>query len=148
LLRKEVNKLEIVDVTLEQLPEIAAKIASFAENRSVWLLNGQMGAGKTTFIKALCQLWQTTTEANSPSYSIVNEYETINGKTIYHFDCYRLNNEDEAYDIGLEEYIESGNICLIEWSEKIPSFIPTQHLLIQISLNNNSNRIFSVYQNG
>jgi tRNA threonylcarbamoyladenosine biosynthesis protein TsaE len=78
----------------------------------------------------------------------VNEYETKAGGVIYHFDCYRMRSEEEAYDIGLEEYLDSGHLCLIEWSEKIPSLIPAKFLKIEINLYNSTNRHFLVTQNG
>ena len=93
-----------------------------------------MGAGKTTLVKALGTLWGIVDEISSPTYSLVNEYADHSGRTYYHFDFYRINDEEEAYDIGTEEYLYSGDLCLIEWSDKIPSLIPDQYLEISINL--------------
>jgi tRNA threonylcarbamoyladenosine biosynthesis protein TsaE len=89
-----------------------------------------MGAGKTTFIKALAKKLGVTDMASSPTFSLVNEYQTEDGKTLYHFDLYRLNTEEEAYDMGIDEYFYSGNLCLIEWPEKTPNLIPLDHTAI------------------
>ncbi len=142
------TKKEFLDVSLEDLDKLAAEIYEFGRSHSIWLLEGNMGAGKTTFVKHLCQYLNITSAVQSPSFGIVNEYETKSGDTIYHFDCYRMRSEEEAYDIGLEEYLDSGHLCLIEWSEKIPSLIPTKFFKIEINLYNSTNRHFLVTQNG
>jgi len=83
-----------------------------------------MGAGKTTFIKAICEVMGVKETINSPTFSIVNEYEAADGSIIYHFDCYRINKIQEALDLGAEEYLYSGNLCFIEWSENIAPLLP------------------------
>ena len=88
------------------------------------LFNGVMGCGKTTLIKSLVNRLGCTDNVSSPTFSIVNEYK-LKGSTVYHFDFYRIENEFEALDIGLEDYISKNNWCLIEWSEKIPNLIPS-----------------------
>lgn len=100
--------------------------------KNIILFHGQMGAGKTTFIKALAKQLGVTDMTGSPTFSLVNEYGTEDGKTLYHFDLYRLNNEEEAYDMGIDEYFYSGNLCLIEWPEKTPNLIPLDHTAITI----------------
>ena len=85
---------------------------------------GKMGAGKTTFIKAICEEMGVQETVNSPTFSIVNEYEAKNGEIIYHFDCYRINKIQEALDLGAEEYLYSGNYCFIEWPENIDAILP------------------------
>ena len=90
-----------------------------------------MGAGKTTFIKEFVKALGTTDEISSPTFSIVNEYDTERGK-VYHFDFYRLNHEDEALDFGIEEYLYSNQYCLMEWPNKIANFIPDEHHTITI----------------
>ena len=87
-----------------------------------------MGVGKTTFVKALCEVLQVNDTVNSPSFAIVNEYETAQAEKIYHFDFYRLKNVEEAYDMGYEDYFYSGNLCLIEWPEKIDSILPANRI--------------------
>lgn len=100
--------------------------------KNIILFHGQMGAGKTTFIKALAKELGVTDMTGSPTFSLVNEYGTVDGKTLYHFDLYRLNSEEEAYDMGIDEYFYSGNLCLIEWPEKTPNLIPLDHTAISI----------------
>lgn len=90
----------------------------------VYCFYGKMGAGKTTFIKAICEEMGVQVTVNSPTFSIVNEYEAKNGEIIYHFDCYRINKIQEALDLGAEEYLYSGNYCFIEWPENIDAILP------------------------
>ena len=99
---------------------------------TVFAFNGSMGAGKTTFIKAICEELGVTETVNSPTFSIVNEYETEDGRIIYHFDCYRINKMEEALEIGVEEYLYSGKLCLIEWSENIASLLPDSVVNVEI----------------
>ena len=98
---------------LEEISKAAREVISVCGDETIWLFEGVMGAGKTTLIKAICQELGVLNTVQSPTFSIVNEYLTNNGETIYHFDCYRLKNPTEAYDIGVEEYLDSGNLCLI-----------------------------------
>src|SRR3954463_14989598 len=109
------------EASLNDLPEVARAFIKDAKNAKIWLFKGEMGAGKTTFIKVLGQAFGVVDAMSSPTFSIVNEYLTKDEKKIYHFDFYRIRNEAEAYDIGTEEYFYSGNQCFIEWPEKIPS---------------------------
>ncbi len=118
--------------SLADLPSVAAHIVDEMQCPIILLL-GSMGAGKTTLIKALCNVLRVVDEVSSPTYSLVNEYETEAGETIYHFDLYRLNSLEEALDFGVEEYLESENICLIEWPEKIIDFLPETFGVIKIS---------------
>ncbi|MCK9450939.1 MAG: tRNA (adenosine(37)-N6)-threonylcarbamoyltransferase complex ATPase subunit type 1 TsaE [Bacteroidales bacterium] len=94
---------------------------------------GPMGAGKTTLIKSLCKLLQVSDEVNSPTFSIVNEYLTSENDSVFHFDFYRINKVEEAYDIGYENYFYSGNLCLIEWPEKIAQLLPEKHVEVLIN---------------
>jgi tRNA threonylcarbamoyladenosine biosynthesis protein TsaE len=99
-----------------------------------------MGVGKTTLIKQLCKTLGVTSTTSSPTFSLVNEYETIDNQVVYHFDFYRLKNEMEALDMGADDYFYSGNWCFIEWAEKIPSLIPDGHAVITIELVENGKR--------
>lgn len=105
------------------------------------VFDGEMGAGKTTFIKYICKNLGVSDTVSSPTFSIVNEYQTSNN-TIYHFDFYRLNSEEEAHNIGIEEYFYSGNICLVEWAFKIPNLLPSKYLQVKIENNNGIRSIF------
>lgn len=91
-----------------------------------------MGAGKTTFIKAICEEMGVLETVNSPTFSIVNEYETQEGEIIYHFDCYRINKVQDAVDLGAEEYLYSGNYCFIEWAENIEPILPENAVRVTI----------------
>ena len=117
---------------LNELTDVAAELTRAAEGLTVWLVNGEMGAGKTTLVKAICKHILVKEVVSSPTFSIINEYRTEVGQPVFHFDFYRLKKETEAYDLGVNEYFDSGNLCLVEWSEKIPSLIPDHYLNIQI----------------
>ena len=103
-----------------------AKEISTLISHSIILFDGSMGMGKTTLIKALCNRLNVIDTVSSPTFSLINEYKTKDDKSIYHFDCYRLETPEEAYDFGAEEYLDSGSICLIEWAEKIQPLLPQQ----------------------
>ena len=103
-----------------------------------------MGSGKTTFVIALTRILGTSDHVSSPSYSIVNEYKSADGEKLFHFDFFRVKNIYEIMDIGIEEYIDSGNLCLIEWPELIEHFLPEKHLIIHIYNPEKETRIFNV----
>lgn len=115
--------------------EKTAEIVLKNIKHKIVLFDAPMGTGKTTFIKALSKQLGITDMTSSPTFSIVNEYysDTINQR-VYHFDLYRLNEEEEAYDMGMDEYLDSNNWCFIEWPEKTPNIIPDDHSLIQLSV--------------
>ena len=117
--------------SIEQINEVAKTVIS-ANPSKVILFNGVMGVGKTTFIKALCKALGVQDATSSPTFSLVNEYHTITGDVIYHFDVYRLKNENEAYDMGMDEYLYSGAWNFIEWAEKIPSLIPEKYSVLDL----------------
>lgn len=110
---------------LDDLQEVAKKLADSFQT-SVVAFTGNLGAGKTTLIKALCKEFGVQESVSSPTFSLVNEYHSPARSTIYHFDWYRLEEEEEALDMGLEDYLNSGNLCLMEWPEKIRNLIPEQ----------------------
>lgn len=110
---------------LDEIREVARRFLDAMENRTVFAFRGTMGAGKTTFIKALCEELGVQDVINSPTFAIVNEYgPTDDGRLIYHFDFYRINKPEEAYDFGYEDYIYSDALCFIEWPEKIEELLP------------------------
>ena len=131
-----------IEFSLTEINEVAAQV--LAQNpKKVILFNGEMGAGKTTFIKAFSKLLGVNDTMSSPTFSLVNEYQTTQNQKIFHFDVYRIKSEDEALDMGIEEYLYSGNWCFIEWSEKIPNLIPQEHSLITIKMLANGNRLLT-----
>jgi len=131
-------------VRREELGEVAGKFLETAGRYPVWLFYGEMGSGKTTFIKSLCTRLGVTDVMSSPTFSIINEYITKDDRKVYHFDLFRIKNEAEAYDIGSEEYFYSGNLCLIEWPEKIPSLIPAEHAEVSITVENQNQRTIAL----
>ena len=128
------------------LDKIDTAVSHFFDStpNKVVLFNGLMGAGKTTFIKALCKSLGVEDITSSPTFSLVNEYETPDGQRIYHFDLYRINAEVEALDMGIEEYLYSGNWCFIEWPEKIPNLFPPNVTTINIREIENGDRILEI----
>lgn len=133
-------ELHLVSRDLADLGAVAQQLARFAAEVPVWLFEGEMGAGKTTLIQALCRGWGVVGPVQSPTFSLVNEYETTSGETIYHFDLYRLKTETEALDFGIEEYFDSGQRCLVEWPSQIPSLLPPDALQIHIDTDASGHR--------
>lgn len=124
--------------TLSQLPAAAQELLRLFGAEKVVAFEGEMGSGKTTIIKALCDCLGIKDNVSSPTFSIVNEYFTENGETIYHFDFYRLKSLREALDIGVEEYFYSGAYCFIEWPEKIGELLPETALRVFIEKENDA----------
>jgi len=119
--------------SIDELKGAAQELIGFSGSEKIFLFYGDMGAGKTTFIKTLCECLGTNETVTSPTFSIVNEYQGAESK-IYHFDFYRLKNESEALDMGYEEYFYSGNYCFIEWPEKIAGLLPEHYIRIDIKV--------------
>lgn len=122
------------------LPEVAKAILNNLTHKIV-LFEGDLGAGKTTLIKAMLKEMGSADEVSSPTFSIVNEYETPNGK-LYHFDFYRIKSEEEALDFGTDEYIDSGNYCFIEWPDRIENILPEKYHRIKIMADPDARNIF------
>lgn len=135
--------MKIVIPELADLQEAARQlIAQFPSDR-VFLFYGLMGAGKTTFIKVLCEELGVSEGTSSPTFSIVNEYEGAQGP-IYHFDFYRLKDEQEAFDMGYEEYFYSTNYCFVEWPEKIANLLPENARVVKLVVDENLQRIVTI----
>jgi len=128
-----------IEFSLNEIDTVAQQILEQNPERVI-LFEAEMGTGKTTLIKALCKALKVTDTINSPTFSLVNEYETTTAELVYHFDFYRLKSEAEALDFGIEDYLYSGNYCFLEWSEKIPNLIPDKHTVIKIEILDNGNR--------
>ena len=107
--------------------------------------NGDLGAGKTTFIRQLCLEWGVMDNISSPTFSIINQYKSTSKGSVFHFDFYRMEDAKEAMDIGVEEYLDSGQICLIEWGEKIESLLPQENIhIVEISLAADNKRVLEL----
>ena len=129
---------------LNDLEKVAQEIISFGKENDIWLLMGQMGAGKTTLSKELCRQLGVVDLVQSPTFSLVNEYLTKSGNVIYHFDFYRIEDTDELANIGVEEYFDSGNLCLIEWPEKVSELIPDKYLKMFIEVLEDDTRVIKL----
>lgn len=126
---------------LEKIDDIAQSIIEL-KKENVIAFTGEMGAGKTTLIKALCKALNCMDTVSSPTFSLINEYRDNHGKPLYHFDCYRIENEEEAFDFGAEDYLFSNSVCLVEWPENIPSLLPEKHHRIRLEkLDENTRKI-------
>lgn len=128
-------------LSLQELDEAAARFLELAGEQTVIAFSGEMGAGKTTFIQALCRKLGIAVEVNSPTFSLVNEYFTPQGNSIFHFDLYRIESPEELFDMGYEEYFYSGSLCLIEWPEKASNLIPEDALWVRIEIAENEARL-------
>ena len=138
------NKTEYRVSSVADLSRIVKQLISdFSANRVI-LFYGEMGVGKTTLIKFLCKELGVEEHTNSPTFSIVNEYLTSSEKSIYHFDFYRIEEEEEVFDMGYEDYFYSNNYCFIEWPEKIPNLLPNNVAKVILELDEDNNRVIFV----
>lgn len=137
MLRIEINNLN-------HIHEAARTFIDHIGNDTIFAFYGNMGAGKTTFIKAVCEELGVEDVINSPTFAIVNEYLAGNGNTIYHFDCYRINKIVEALDMGCQDYFDSGNLCFIEWPENIAEILPEEAVAVHINVQDNDSRIIEI----
>jgi tRNA threonylcarbamoyladenosine biosynthesis protein TsaE len=129
---------------ISHLPEIVSDIIDFTGDCRIILFEGELGSGKTTIIKSICNHLNVIDNVSSPSFSIINQYLTDGGLTIYHFDFFRIKSVEEALDIGTEEYFYSGDLCLIEWPSKVESLIPGNHVLVNIDVEANESRVLQL----
>ena len=136
--------MEFIAKKPSDLNLLAQQLFTTFPNDNIFVLEGEMGTGKTTFIKAVADYFGVQGEVSSPTFSLVNEYLTSNNQTIYHFDLYRIKDEEELYDIGFEDYLESGNKCFIEWPQIANNFLTDELVKITIKLQENGDRLFSI----
>jgi tRNA threonylcarbamoyladenosine biosynthesis protein TsaE len=125
--------------SLEKLPEVAAAIIASAKNKTL-LFYGEMGVGKTTLIKEICKQLDVLDKISSPTFSLVNEYQTSKEEAVFHFDFYRITNEEEALDMGVEEYLYNNDWCLIEWPQNVENLLPLEVVKIHLSILENGQR--------
>ena len=131
----------IIPITsLNEIDQAAENFLAAMGEAKVIAFSGEMGAGKTTFIQALCRKLGVTAEVNSPTFSLVNQYFTPEGHSIFHFDLYRIEDPAELFDMGYEEYFFSGELCFIEWPEKASHLIPDEALRVEILVGENESR--------
>ena len=141
-IKKDLEK-GIVLVNAQGVEVTATDILDKCGSARVFAFDGKMGAGKTTFIKCLCEAMGTEDVVNSPTFAIVNVYEVASGEEVYHFDCYRIKDIREAMDFGAEEYLYSSNYCFIEWAEMIEPLLPEDTVWVKIEVEENGERTLS-----
>lgn len=139
--RITIDSLSNIDSAAREFIEY---ISSSALESNIFAFYGQMGAGKTTFIKAICNALGVEDLVSSPTFTIVNEYRAAKGFPIYHFDFYRINKIEEAFDIGIDEYFNGEGLCLIEWPEKINEILPDNCIKVSITVNDNLQRTIEI----
>lgn len=133
--------MEILIQDIDAIAEAAKKFVAAMGDRKVFAFYGKMGAGKTTFIKAVCEELGVKDVINSPTFAIVNEYVDGEGEPIYHFDFYRIKKEQEVLDIGYEDYVFSGNVCFMEWPELIENLLPDDAVKVTIEEEEKGERV-------
>lgn len=129
---------------LSELPRAAAEIINELEDRPVVAFFGAMGAGKTTLIREIAAQMGVVDNVTSPTFALVNQYLTDDQRKVYHFDFYRINRIEEAYDLGYEEYFYSGDVCLVEWPEKIEELLPDDVLAVSIEIIDEDARLITI----
>ncbi|WP_319479845.1 tRNA (adenosine(37)-N6)-threonylcarbamoyltransferase complex ATPase subunit type 1 TsaE [uncultured Draconibacterium sp.] len=136
---KKINSLDELEIAAKEI------ITAFSDDR-VFAFYGKMGAGKTTFIQSICRALGSDDNVTSPTFSLINEYNTADLDSIFHFDFYRIKDIEEAYDLGYEDYIYSGNYCLIEWPEMIESLLPEKMVEVKIEVQDDDTRLITALE--
>jgi len=135
--------MEIIISDKSHIHSSARKFLKLVQGRKIFAFHGAMGAGKTTIIKAICEELGAKDIVTSPTFTIVNEYRTLTGESIYHIDFYRIRKTEEVFDFGLEEYFESGSYCFMEWPELVEEILPENILHVRITIDENDRRILN-----
>jgi tRNA threonylcarbamoyladenosine biosynthesis protein TsaE len=133
--------MEIIIKDKSHLKESAKKFLGLTPEKKLFAFSGQMGAGKTTIIKAICKVLGARDIVTSPTFTIVNEYRTITGDPIYHIDFYRIKKIEEVFDFGIEEYLSNGSYCFMEWPELVEGILPHETVIVRITVGNKGQRI-------
>jgi tRNA threonylcarbamoyladenosine biosynthesis protein TsaE len=140
----EQNLTSVTAISETDLPSVAKALTEKYPDARIFAFFGEMGAGKTTFIKVLCKQLQVIDNVASPTFALINEYKTASGSKVFHFDFYRIKKFEEAFDLGYEDYFYSGDYCLIEWPELIEPLLPEDTVNVKISVNeDDGSRVFS-----
>lgn len=129
--------------SLGELKDAAQALSEYFANERVFAFYGNMGAGKTTFIQSFCQVLGSEDNVTSPTFALINEYNTLEFDPIYHFDFYRINDIEEAFDMGYEDYVYSGNYCLIEWPQMIEPLLPENYVEVKIEVKEDDSRLIT-----
>jgi tRNA threonylcarbamoyladenosine biosynthesis protein TsaE len=135
--------MEIIIRNKRHIHESAEKFIDLTAGNRLFAFYGAMGAGKTTIIKSICEVLGVKDTVTSPTFTIVNEYRTLKGESVYHIDFYRIRKTEEVFDFGLEEYFESGSYCFMEWPELIESILPENIVRVRITVGDNESRILN-----
>ena len=133
--------MKIIISNKRLLKKSAKKFLSLTSDKKIFAFFGIMGSGKTTIIKAICEALGAKDIVTSPTFTIVNEYKTFLGESIYHIDFYRIKKTEEVFDFGLEEYFESGSYCFMEWPELVEEILPRETVRVKITVDENEHRI-------
>jgi tRNA threonylcarbamoyladenosine biosynthesis protein TsaE len=136
--------MQIIIKDKKHLAPAAQKFLKYFGNRRIFAFYGAMGAGKTTIIKAICKALGATDIVSSPTFTLVNEYRTAKGETLYHIDFYRIKSQEEVFDFGIEEYLTGECYCFMEWPELVEEILPSETIDVKISVSENEERILLI----
>jgi tRNA threonylcarbamoyladenosine biosynthesis protein TsaE len=136
--------MEILIKDKKHLTSAVKILLKYSGQNKIFAFYGSMGAGKTTIIKAVCEVLGAKDIISSPTFTLVNEYRTINGETLYHIDFYRIKKQEEVFDFGLEEYLSGDSYCFMEWPELVEELLPSETIRIRISVDNNKQRLLKI----
>ena len=136
--------MEILIKDKRHLPAAAKQLLTYCGEKKIFAFYGSMGAGKTTIIKAVCEVLGAIDIISSPTFTLVNEYRTSGGETLFHIDFYRIKKQEEVYDFGVEEYLTGDSYCFMEWPELIEEILPPETVTVRISVDENEQRILSI----
>ena len=136
--------MDLIIKDKRHLPAAAKQLLKYSENKKIFAFYGSMGAGKTTIIKAVCEYLGAIDIATSPTFTLVNEYRTASGESLFHIDFYRIKKQEEVYDFGIEEYLSGNSYCFMEWPELIEELLPPETVVVRISVGDREQRILSI----
>jgi tRNA threonylcarbamoyladenosine biosynthesis protein TsaE len=136
--------MDLIIKDKRHLPAAAKQLLKYSENKKIFAFYGSMGAGKTTIIKAVCEYLGAIDTVTSPTFTLVNEYKTASGESLFHIDFYRIKKQEEVYDFGIEEYLSGNSYCFLEWPELIEELLPPETIAVRISVDNLEQRILSI----
>ena len=136
--------MEILIKDKRHLPAAARELLKHTADKKIFAFYGSMGAGKTTLIKAICKNLGAIDIVSSPTFTLVNEYKTSGGESLFHIDFYRIKKQEEVYDFGLEEYLTGDSYCFMEWPELVEELLPPETVRVRITIDNNEQRVLSL----